>query len=266
MSQELQADYIAGKVVYFLLRNSVGSIWNGAAFEAYVTANYATYDIAATEQGTASGYYVATMPATALGVYYIVAKEQIGGGPAETDITVGTGTIQWTGSVATVIPASGVIALASGQSVSIYSGQLSGQLVNLLSGNQVQVWSGTQVNLFSGQLSGQPITLLSGFSFVASGVQASVFSGQIWLASGHPAHDKSGYILSSGGLDQITVEVGMNFRQSQVVMAAALAGRLSGAGTTSILIDGAFASGTNRIDAVVTASGNRTAVVLTLPT
>lgn len=40
----------------------------------------------------------------------------------------------------------------SGHGVNIQSGQLSGQQVNLLSGNQVQVWSGTNVNTFSGQV------------------------------------------------------------------------------------------------------------------
>jgi hypothetical protein len=98
VANELQTDYLSGKNVYFLLRNSVGQIWNGAAFEAYATANYANYDIAATEQGTASGYYTASMPSVSLGIYYVVAKERAGGAPAETDITVGTGTINWDGS------------------------------------------------------------------------------------------------------------------------------------------------------------------------
>lgn len=114
----MQTDYLAGKTVYFLLRNATGSIWNGAAFEAYVTANYTTYDIAGVEQGTASGYYVGTMPAASAGVYYSVAKEQIGGAPAETDITVGTGSIQWDGtsvlSLSGVPTATQITAIAAG--------------------------------------------------------------------------------------------------------------------------------------------------------
>ncbi len=78
--------------------------------------------------------------------------------------------------------------------------------------------------------------------------------------------DKSGYTLSSSGLDTIIVELGMNMRQAQSVMAAALGGRLSGAGMTTIKIDGANASGTSRISASVDSSGNRTNVVLNLPT
>ena len=105
MAAELQTDYISGKTCYFLLRNSTGSIWNGASFVAYATVNYTDYDIAATEQGTASGYYVATMPTSTAGVYYVVAKERAGVSPAETDITVGTGIIQWTGTVAQAVTA-----------------------------------------------------------------------------------------------------------------------------------------------------------------
>lgn len=108
MAGELQASFQAGKTCYFLIRNRLAQIWNTAAsaFETYATANYADYDIAAAEQGAASGYYVGTMPATAAGVYYLVAKEQVGGSPAESDITVGTGAIQWDGSAA--LPLSGV--------------------------------------------------------------------------------------------------------------------------------------------------------------
>lgn len=45
------------------------------------------------------------MPTSTAGVYYVVAKERIGVSPAETDITIATGTIQWTGTVTQVITA-----------------------------------------------------------------------------------------------------------------------------------------------------------------
>lgn len=181
---------------------------------------------------------------------------------------------------------SGLVYLNSGQLVNVFSGQLSGHGVDLLSGRSftasginavttissgttylasghslfwsglIYLNSGQLVNVFSGQLSGHTPNLLSGFSFLGSGNQvvAAVVS------------DKSGYTLTRSGLDTIQVESGMNLRQAASIMAAALGGRLSGAGTTSILIDAANASGTNRIDATVTASGNRTAVTLSLPT
>lgn len=109
-------------------------------------------------------------------------------------------------SIVTVDSTSGRLFLSSGQAVSVNSGQLSGQQVNLLSGNQTQVWSGTQVNVFSGQLSGQAVNLLSGNQTqVWSGTFVNVFSGQlsgqpmtapasgtVYLASGHQAALYSG--------------------------------------------------------------------------
>lgn len=103
MASELQVDYLSGKVVYFQVRNSVGQIYNtaGAAFEAYSTANIADYDIAGTEQGTASAFYTGNMPSVAAGIYSIVAKERIGGSPAESDISIGWGNLEWGGTVVT---------------------------------------------------------------------------------------------------------------------------------------------------------------------
>lgn len=98
MANELATDFLVNKNTYFLVRNSTGGIWNGAAFEAYQTANYANYPITATEQGTASGYYTASFPVTSAGVYYTVAKQRAGVSPVETDITIGTGILQWSGT------------------------------------------------------------------------------------------------------------------------------------------------------------------------
>lgn len=85
--------------MYFMVRSATGTIWNtaGAALEAYNAANIADYDIAATEQGS-GGLYVGNMPAAAAGVYNIVAKVRAGGSPAESDVTVGVGEIEWDGS------------------------------------------------------------------------------------------------------------------------------------------------------------------------
>lgn len=106
MADVLQIDYRTGRTIYFLLRDSSGRIWNGASFESYLTANYATYPITAAEQGTASGYYTAAWPSLDPGVYSIVAKEQAGASPAETDYSVGWETVTWGGSA--VLTASGI--------------------------------------------------------------------------------------------------------------------------------------------------------------
>lgn len=100
MAGELQVDFgTTGLNIYFQLRNSVGQIWNGSMFETYATANIATYNINATEQGTASRLYVATMPTSTAGSYNIIAKVRSGGSPAETDVTIAEGEIEWSGTV-----------------------------------------------------------------------------------------------------------------------------------------------------------------------
>jgi hypothetical protein len=77
--------------------------------------------------------------------------------------------------------------------------------------------------------------------------------------------DKTGYSLSSNGLDSVSIEPGVNLRQAVSPILAASAGVLSGAGTGSIVIKGANVS-TTRILASTDNAGNRTSVTLTLPT
>jgi hypothetical protein len=76
---------------------------------------------------------------------------------------------------------------------------------------------------------------------------------------------QSNAILAASGLDAITIEPGINARQALVPILAACAGAVSGAATTNIAIGGANNAGTNRISATVDGSGNRSAVVLNLP-
>ena len=76
--------------------------------------------------------------------------------------------------------------------------------------------------------------------------------------------DKTGYTLSSAGLDQIVVETGVNARQALSPILAAVAGTLSGAGTGSIIIKGGNVN-TTRIMAATDMAGNRTSVSLILP-
>lgn len=77
--------------------------------------------------------------------------------------------------------------------------------------------------------------------------------------------DKTGYALGSAGLDAINVESGINVRQSLAPILAAACGVVSGSGTGSIQIKGGN-SQTTRITASTDPSGNRSSVILTLPT
>ena len=74
----------------------------------------------------------------------------------------------------------------------------------------------------------------------------------------------AGVVLASNGLDNVTVETGLNARQALSVGTAALAGVLSGAGSGTIIIKGAGTT-TTRITATTDNAGNRTSVSLNIP-
>ena len=65
-------------------------------------------------------------------------------------------------------------------------------------------------------------------------------------------------------MDGITIESGINLRQSLSPILAACAGVLSGAGTGTVIIKNPGGS-TTRITATTDASGDRTVIVLNLP-
>jgi hypothetical protein len=103
MAGELQVSYQTGRVVYFIVRDKNGQVWDntGSAFEAYATARYARYVLQAVEQGTASAFYAATFPvAIAAGAYSVTAKVTDGSieDGEEADATIGAGDYQWSGS------------------------------------------------------------------------------------------------------------------------------------------------------------------------
>jgi hypothetical protein len=119
VANELQVRHSqTGRTVKFLVWNSIAQVWNGTAFVAYATANLASYGIAATEQGTASRRYVATMPTVPAGVYYAEAFDQAGASLAETDQLLGAETVHWTGTavlaLGVVLPANAAAGAANG--------------------------------------------------------------------------------------------------------------------------------------------------------
>lgn len=97
MSNELLIEYQTANILYALIFNSTGQVWNGATFEAPLAANWATYDIAMTEAAT-TGIYRASMPAVAAGVYTVGVRVQAGASPAVGDVVAGTGLIEWDGT------------------------------------------------------------------------------------------------------------------------------------------------------------------------
>lgn len=109
MAGEIQTVGATGVVIYALVRNVAGQVWNGSSFVTYVTANLGTYAITLTEQGTASGYYTGTFPTgiTTAGVYNVVTYQRSGVSPAEGDVFNSAGEIQWDGSA--VLSLSGLV-------------------------------------------------------------------------------------------------------------------------------------------------------------
>lgn len=108
MASEIQVAHLTAKTVYALVRNATGSVWQTttSTFVAYATADLANYDIALTEQGTASALYAGTFPAAAAGTYSVTAYERAGGAPAEGDLLIAGGNVEWSGTV--LLPLSSV--------------------------------------------------------------------------------------------------------------------------------------------------------------
>ncbi len=96
MANEIKGTSPSGSL-YARIMNAAGLWWNGSAFGSYSSGNYADYQIPLTEQG-ASGVYVGDFPSgiTSNGTYdYFIHRYTVS--PAEGDIVVNTGKIDWTG-------------------------------------------------------------------------------------------------------------------------------------------------------------------------
>jgi hypothetical protein len=122
-----------------------------------------------------------------------------------------------------------------------------------------------KVDDLEGRLTSTRAGYLDNLSAGAVALQASVDSleaGVIVTTN----NDKTGYALSNGGIDAIFdrtdgVETGYTLRQALRIMAAALAGELSGAATTTIQIRN-ITDTKVRVTATVDSDGNRTALTL----
>ena len=94
---------LATGIVYGLIRNKDGEIWStvGLAFEAYLTANLANYDVGATEQGTASRFYSMPVPTDLppgqFSVTFFTDDVGIAGTPQETDSFLNALSFVWDG-------------------------------------------------------------------------------------------------------------------------------------------------------------------------
>lgn len=76
-----------------------GQYWNGTAFAAIVNANWTTYALLGTEQGT-TGVFIWTVPATlpAAPKYGFIVRQRAGAGAAPTDSVLGSLVASWNGT------------------------------------------------------------------------------------------------------------------------------------------------------------------------
>jgi hypothetical protein len=101
MSNEIHIDYVSGNVVYAVIRNAAGQVWNPSteSFEDWGTDghNVDDYDLPLTDKGGSRyvGNFGSDVPA---GRYTIQAFLQAGDNPAEGDTLIAAGKIIWCGS------------------------------------------------------------------------------------------------------------------------------------------------------------------------
>lgn len=151
-----------------------------------------------------------------------------------------------------------------------------------LTGTGQLVVSGTSTITGTGTLSGNIVAALSGSAAlsgtgslagtsIAKGFMSATLSGTSTLtltsyavgymsASIEPPTQLEAAEFSTYVLDQEDVETGLTVRNALRLMAAAMAGEISGAGSTTITIRNAVADDKDRIVATVTSEGNRTAL------
>lgn len=98
----------------------------------------------------------------------------------------------------------------------------------------------------------------------AVALSASSYALGIMEASIEPPIALEASAWSAQMLDQELVETGMTVRQTLRLLAAAMGGKVSGAGTGTITFRNAIADDADRIVATVDGSGNRTAVTADL--
>ena len=102
MSDKLLLVYTPSLSVYFNVWNRDGQIWrtDTEEFGTFSNAQIANYDVAMTEQGTASGRYVGTFPAgiTRPARYNVVYHERVGVSPAVLDTPLGSTEVDWEGT------------------------------------------------------------------------------------------------------------------------------------------------------------------------
>lgn len=138
MAKEIQFDYgTTGVVVYALVFDYTGKVWNGAAFEAINVANWLNYDVVMPEEST-TGIYMGTFPVVSEGKYLVSFRLRVGVAPAATDTKLGSTDISWSGTLAMpTMWGAGTRTLTSSAVTTI--AQLAGSSITLTRGDTLSV-------------------------------------------------------------------------------------------------------------------------------
>lgn len=255
---------ISGQAVFFPLVSAIsGNVVTGQAtgISGRVTLDDGSMSVVAgTIDETGGGQYrllpfAADMNGNIVGLYFTAS-----------------GCVPVSFTIATQQNASGGIFPASGINVTVPIVTISG----------INIASGQSVAIFSGQLSGQQVTLTSGQSYTASGIfvtaTASVASGSLYLASGSVFRNTfaSGVLASSGGIATAWGNSGQVFTASgsqvaadvtawtgTAVTAGAIPNAVAGS-TDGLLINGINTGGITLAEVAITAlTPNNHALTLT---
>lgn len=250
-----------GVVLYAQFFNADDEVWNGSAMESYDTANIGTYDVAMTEQGTASRRYAVAVPALPAGLYRVEVLKRAGGSPAESDQSVASGAGEWDGTRWTRLGApAGVSIAADLLTIDNLVDDLEGRLTSTRAGYLDNLSAGAvalQASVDTLEASAAAIEAYT--QDIQSRLPAALVGGRI-----DATVDATG--MESGAIDAIlddTIGDGtLTVRQVLRVLVAGMAGKLSGAATTTVTIRNA-ADSANVIVATVDSDGNRSAVTVT---
>lgn len=267
MANELAVYYPTPSLstIYFVVGQDPNKLYNTSGTPAFETTNLAhwtSYAIAAADAG-GFGDYRATFPAgISVGQVNVFAYLKVGGSAASTDTLIGIGIGQlWNGSA--VVSPSDVVSsggkellpdnggIVSATSTTVVLDPTDPLLPSNLQGYRIEFTNKGRYGIIT-----DPSTTASR--------QVARWSDGVTPTAGDRYYLSAPEVLAPAGLDQISVENGVNARQALVLAGAAMAGALSGAGSGPIVIKGA-GTNTTRISAITDQNGNRTSVTLTLP-
>jgi hypothetical protein len=163
----------------------------------------------------------------------------------------------------TTISASATLA---GTGALVVSGSATIAATGALSGTILAALLGSATISASGSLAGTSIA--KGFMSATISASATLtgtrYARGFMAADIRPATQLEAAEFSAYVLDTENVETGLSVRNTLRLMAAAMAGELSGAAGTTITIRNAVADDKDRIIATVTSEGNRTAITYDL--